>query len=454
MEAIRKQASKFREQVAKQQQALMIKLGHFGTEPLLADEAEIQCHQQLHNLYNSTRTAKHFQKNIVRGIEGFISLSTKQMAIVRRLADDCSKYGANNQNSCPPLATAVLNFSTSHSSIEDKREALLGILGDQVCDPLRAQITGAPLEDARHLTHRYDKLRQEVEIQVILYLKYKFKCMVAKDLVVNRIHSFQAAEVLRRRAKSRDSSISAESATRLENAEARLSELKSTMMALGREATTAMQSVEAQQQQVTYERLRTMVDAERSYHQHALTNLERLNYELIQLAQSDGSLSTAALVTDTNTVPTIRNGEESDQPSEYKKTTSKKSDARGPLDENKDYIIAKVIHPFDAQADGELSLSIDDYVMLRQVVLNVIKVSSTILKSLFRCGLTDGLRENAKEKQVGFPLHMSRSKKTYRWAIYAKYNPLLDLYLTLNPHKVSMIIAFAIMYHAAASVRL
>lgn len=36
----------------------MIKLGHFGTEPVLADEAEIQCHQQLHNLYNSTRAAK------------------------------------------------------------------------------------------------------------------------------------------------------------------------------------------------------------------------------------------------------------------------------------------------------------------------------------------------------------------------------------------------------------
>ena len=28
-------------------------------------------------------------------------------------------------------------------------------------------ITGAPLEDARHLTHRYEKLRQEVEAQVI-----------------------------------------------------------------------------------------------------------------------------------------------------------------------------------------------------------------------------------------------------------------------------------------------
>lgn len=69
----------------------------------------------------------------------------------------------------------------------------------------------------------------------------------------------QAAEVLRRQAKSRDSSVSAESAMRLQNAEARLTELKSTMMALGREATTAMQSVEMQQQQVTYERLRTMV---------------------------------------------------------------------------------------------------------------------------------------------------------------------------------------------------
>lgn len=331
MEAIRKQASRFREQVAKQQQALMIKLGHFGTESILADEAETQCSQQLQNLYNSTRATKHFQKSIVRGVEGFISVSSKQMAIVRRLADDCSKYGANDQNSCPALATAVHNFSTSHNSIEEEREALLGILGDQVCEPLRAQITGAPLEDARHLTHRYDKLRQEVEIQ--------------------------AAEVLRRRAKSRDSSVSAESAMRLQNAEARLSELKSTMMVLGKEATTAMQSVEAQQQQVTYERLRTMVDAERSYHQHALTNLERLNDELILLTQSDGSLSQSP----------IRNGEEHDQTSEFKDTKSNESDSQRLLNENKDYIIAKVIHPFEAQAEGELSLSIDDYVTLRQV---------------------------------------------------------------------------------------
>lgn len=57
---------------------------------------------------------------------------------MRRLADDCSKYGAsaNNQSNCPALATAALNFSTSHNSIEEQREALHGILGDQVISSL------------------------------------------------------------------------------------------------------------------------------------------------------------------------------------------------------------------------------------------------------------------------------------------------------------------------------
>lgn len=46
---------------------------------------------------------------------------------------------------------------------------------------------------------------------------------------------------------------------RLQNAEARLTELQSTMMALGREATAAMLSVEGQQQQITSQKLLTMV---------------------------------------------------------------------------------------------------------------------------------------------------------------------------------------------------
>lgn len=59
--------------------------------------------------------------------------------------------------------------------------------------------------------------------------------------------------------KSRDSSISVESSTRLQLAEARLTELKSMTMALGKEATAALFSVEVQQQKLTFQKLLTMV---------------------------------------------------------------------------------------------------------------------------------------------------------------------------------------------------
>ena len=84
MEAIKKQAIKLREQVAKQQQvrffsfliseisrfylffisflwfvqAVLKHLLHLGIENVAVDEAELECHQQLQNLYNSTRAAK------------------------------------------------------------------------------------------------------------------------------------------------------------------------------------------------------------------------------------------------------------------------------------------------------------------------------------------------------------------------------------------------------------
>ncbi|XP_043717241.1 SH3 domain-containing protein 3-like isoform X3 [Telopea speciosissima] len=261
MEAIRKQASKLREQVAKQQLAVLKQLGHPVNEAVIPDEAEIQCHQKLQNLYNSTRSAKHFQKDIVRGVEGFITTSSKQMEIVRKLAEDCCRYGNENQGSDSSLARASCKFGISHSSMEKERENLLRVLGDQISEPLRALVTGAPLEDARHLTHRFEKIRQEVEAQ--------------------------AAEVLRRQSKLKEAGVPPESDAKFQNAEAKLSELKSAMMALGREATAAMSSVEAQQQRITLQKLFTMV-----------------------------------------------------------------------------------IHPFDAQADGELSLFVGDYVVVRQVAPN------------------------------------------------------------------------------------
>ncbi|KAL5099809.1 hypothetical protein RYX36_004136 [Vicia faba] len=334
MDAIRKQAARLREQVAKQQQTILRQLGQLSNEPLMADESELECYQKLQKLYTSTKTAKHFQRHIVRGIEGFISVSSKQMEIVRKLAKDCCKYGTENKDHASnyPLARASLQFGNSYDLLENERETLLGILCDQISEPLRAQITGAPLEDARHLTHNYDKLRQEVE--------------------------GQAAEVLRRRSKLRDSSLSSDSSMRLQNAEKRLKELKSALVALGREATSAMLSVEEQQQHITLQSLSTSVDAERAYHRHALVILDKLYAEMIMIDERQTKEPTS--------FPLPKDG--------YNQPADEKLNSNG-IDYKHDtqmgtYFFAKVIHTFDAQAEGELSLSVDDYVVIRQVAAN------------------------------------------------------------------------------------
>jgi hypothetical protein len=59
METLRKQASKLREHVAKQQQAVRKQFSaRYNQDPSLVDEAELECHQNLQRLYNSTRAAK------------------------------------------------------------------------------------------------------------------------------------------------------------------------------------------------------------------------------------------------------------------------------------------------------------------------------------------------------------------------------------------------------------
>ncbi|XP_075522621.1 SH3 domain-containing protein 1 [Primulina tabacum] len=331
MDAIKKQASKLREQVARQQQVILRQLGQLGHEGVMIDETDMHCHQQLQNLYKSTRAAKHFQRDIVRGLDGFISASKKQMVIARKLAEDSCKFGIENQDSTHALARIALNFGTSHASIEDHRETMLGILSYQVSEPLRALINGAPLEDARHLTHQYDRMRQEIEIQ--------------------------AAEVIRRQSKFRDSS--AESVLKLKNSEKRLSELKSSMLALGREATAATLYVEDQQQESTFRKILSMVDAERSYHQNAVALLEKLHSEMILEEQTnDSSLQSEN--------PSIKD----DVSPVNEERVSIRSSSRNDEDKNYTYFLAKVIHPFDAQADGELILEVDDYVVVRQVASN------------------------------------------------------------------------------------
>ncbi|KAI3787231.1 hypothetical protein L1987_41569 [Smallanthus sonchifolius] len=320
MEAIRKQASKLREQVAKQQQAVLSRL---GKDAEVFYEVELQSHQKLHDLYNSTRVTKHFQKDIVRGVEGFISVGKKEKQISKRFAEDCCKYGTEKVNAGFPLVRAAMELGTSRNSIEDKKETMLEILNHQVSEPLKASIKAASLEDARHLARSCDRLRQEVETQ--------------------------AVEVLRRQTKVRDPT--PESALKLKNMEANLSELRSSLVALQKEAISAMLSVEEHQQQITFQKLLTLVDAERSYHRHVLSILEALHAEMILAMHAQESSQSATeqsiFVPTGDATQRVHN-----QNQDY------------------DYFIGKVIHPFDAQADGELSLNVDDFVIVRQVSPN------------------------------------------------------------------------------------
>ncbi|XP_047341903.1 SH3 domain-containing protein 3-like isoform X1 [Impatiens glandulifera] len=320
MEAFKRQASKLREQVAKQQQALMRQLGRLGEEPDLVDEFEDEYHQRLLKLHNSTTTAKHFQKDIVRGLEGYISIGKKQMEIAKRLAEDCCRHGIENQNSVSALARAAQQFGISHKEMESERQTMLGVLGDQVCEPLRKLIAGAPLEDARHLAYRYEKLCQEMEAQ--------------------------ASEVLRRRSKYGDPSAPAEYAIKLQNSENKLNELKSSVKALGKEAITAMLSVEDHQQTVTSQKLKTMVDAEKSYHLNIIAALDNLHAKMMLENQQNVTEKQGLHVS------VSLNG------------------GGGTHKDNLDhdnYFVAKVLHGFDTQTAGELSLSKEDYVVVRQV---------------------------------------------------------------------------------------
>lgn len=76
----------------------------------------------------------------------------------------------------------------------------------------------------------------------------------------------QAAEVVRRQLKSKEAGATADSAMKLQNAESKLSTLKSIMLAVGKEATAAMMSVEVQQQRLTFERLLAMVLNHQTFH--------------------------------------------------------------------------------------------------------------------------------------------------------------------------------------------
>lgn len=54
------------------------------------------------------------------------------LPVVKKLAEDCCRYGNDNQNFGFILARASVEFGNSHSQMEKERENLLKFLGEQV----------------------------------------------------------------------------------------------------------------------------------------------------------------------------------------------------------------------------------------------------------------------------------------------------------------------------------
>ncbi|KAL4290248.1 hypothetical protein GQ457_14G008820 [Hibiscus cannabinus] len=313
MDALRRQASKLREQVAKQQQAVIKQLagtGYESSDVVVIDEIEMQRHQQLDKLYRTTRSGRDFQKDVIKAAEAFTAIGYKHIEAGTKFSEECCQYGTENSENINKnlLAKAAAIYGDGCKHVEKEQEDLIKLLSQQVLDPLRAMITSAPLEDARHLAQRYSRMRQEAEAQ--------------------------ATEVSRRQARIREAPLP-ENVAKLHAAEARMQELKANMAVLGKEAAAALAAVEAQQQRLTLQRLVAMVEGEKTYHLRVAAILNEIEAEMVSEKQRKESAPP---------VVAPENGSE--------KTI---------------YFLAEAMHPFFAESEKELSLAVGDFVVVRKV---------------------------------------------------------------------------------------
>lgn len=191
---------------------------------------------------------------------------------------------------------------------------------------------GAPLEDARHLAQRYDRMRQEAEAQ--------------------------AVEVSKRQARVREGTGNPDMLTKLEAAESKLQDLKSNMAILGREAASAMAAVEGQQQKMTLQRLISMIESERAYHQKVLQILDQLEGEMVSERQR---IEAAPPTPPIETAP---------PPSYEEVNNAFTSPTQNGSNDEVDYFLGEVMYSFQAESDVELNLSLGDFVVIRKVCNN------------------------------------------------------------------------------------
>ncbi|KAL5215399.1 hypothetical protein ABZP36_006800 [Zizania latifolia] len=332
MEALWKQASRLKEQVSRQGVFKQFGAAYGSSDNVFTDESEVNLHQRLEKLYLSTRAAKHFQRDIVRGVEGYIVTGSKQIDIGNKLSDDSQKYGIGNTcTSGNTLSRAATFYGKARSLMEKERGNMLKAFGTQVAEPLRAMVMGAPLEDARHLAQRYDRMRQEAEAQ--------------------------AVEVSRRQNRVRESAGNDDVISKLEAAEYKLEELKSSMVGLGKEAVAAMAAVESQQQRLTLQRLIAMVEAERAYHQKILEILDHLEQEMVFERQK----------IEAPPIPAAQTYMAQPPPSYDEVNGMFASSSVNDSVTSVDFFLGEALDSFKAESEFELNLSVGDIVIVRKI---------------------------------------------------------------------------------------
>ncbi|VAH89179.1 unnamed protein product [Triticum turgidum subsp. durum] len=133
-----------------------------------------------------------------------------------------------------------------------------------------------------------------------------------------------------------------------------------------------MEAVEAQQQQITFDRLLAMVDAERTYHQNVADILNKLHDEMLNARPHEESDNNDDVPSsDPSSEPKVSSPKvspthvHSNSISEDPALTETSEPTRNGQEV---HYVGEVIHPFDGQADGELSISVGDFVVVRQGV--------------------------------------------------------------------------------------
>eukprot|EP00271_Cylindrocystis_brebissonii_P014089 TRINITY_DN3513_c0_g1_i1.p1 TRINITY_DN3513_c0_g1~~TRINITY_DN3513_c0_g1_i1.p1 ORF type:complete len:320 (+),score=72.28 TRINITY_DN3513_c0_g1_i1:97-960(+) len=242
------------------------------------------------------------------------------------------------------LARAARLCGNGQTAVNKELQVLHGKWTSQVGDPLQAMVGGAPLQDARALKQRYERLRQEAEHQAATNLKLQQKVRAANEGTNGSLEAQQ----------------------RLQAGEQKLAELTRAVGVLGKEAAASMVAVEGLQQRLTLQRLIAMVEAEQSYHQNCAEALERVHTQMV--AERQRSESTSSSTSGWST-PQAHNATEGGAPPLPKREDDPRESASFSTNAAKkgSYYLAEVMHDFRGEGEGELSLARGNLLVVRQV---------------------------------------------------------------------------------------